>query len=158
MTKPIPAEFHTVTPHLVIRDAVKAVDFYKKAFGAEERCVIPGPEGKIMHAEVKIGDSIVMIGDECPEFGSLGPEARGGATCSLFIYCTDVDASFDKAIKAGCTVKMPLQNMFWGDRYGVIVDPFGHVWSMATHVEDVSPEEMKKRTEEACKQMAASHK
>lgn len=158
MTNPIPPEFHTVTPYLVIRGAAKAIEFYKKAFGAEERYVMPGPEGRIMHAEIKIGDSIIMLSDECAEFGNLGPEARGGATSSLFLYFTNVDAAFDKAVQSGCTVKMPLSNQFWGDRFGTVVDPFGHVWSMATHVEDVSPAEMKKRAEEAAKQMAASRK
>jgi len=158
MTNPIPTGFHSVTPYLHVRGALKAIDFYKKAFGAEERFVMPGPEGRVMHAEIKIGDSIVMISDECPEMGALGPEGRGGATSSLFLYFTNVDTAFDKAVQAGCTVKMPLQNQFWGDRFGTVVDPFGHVWSMATHVEDVSPEDMKKRSEEAMKQMAAARK
>lgn len=158
MTKPIPPEFHTVTPHLTVREAAKAVEFYKKAFGAQVRMVMPGPDGRVMHAEIKIGDSIIMIGDECPDFGVLGPQARGGATCSLFLYVNDVDAAFDQAVKAGCTVKMPLDNMFWGDRYGTVVDPYGCVWSMATHMEDINPDEMQKRAEQAFKQMATSSK
>lgn len=158
MTNPVPPEFHSVTPYLTLRGATKAIEFYKKAFGAEERFVMPGPDGKVMHAEIKIGDSIVMLGDENPEYGALGPESRGGATSSLCVYLPNVDAAFDRAVKAGCTVKMPLADQFWGDRFGTVVDPFGHVWSMATHVEDVSPEEMRKRAEAAFKGMAAGRK
>jgi PhnB protein len=153
---PIPPGFHTVTPYLTVRSATKAIEFYKKALGAEEICVIPGPEGRTMHAEIKIGDSIIMLSDECAEYGALGPESRGGATSSLFLYFTNVDTAFDRAVKAGCTVKMPLQDQFWGDRFGTVIDPFGHVWSMATHIEDVNPEDMKKRHEEAVKQMATA--
>jgi len=158
-TNPIPPGFHTVTPYLVVRDTRKAIDFYKKALGAEEILIMPpGPNGKIMHAEIKIGDSIVFLADEMPEMGSLGPESRGGPTSSLMLYVKDVDTAFDKAVKAGCTVKMPLSNQFWGDRFGSVVDPFGHLWSLATHIEDVSPEEMQKRMESACKEMSAASK
>lgn len=154
--KPIPDGYHAVTPYLTVRDAARAVDFYKEAFGAEELCSMPGPGGKIMHAEIKIGDSIIMLSDEMPEMGCLGPQSRGGVTGSLFLYFVDVDSAFDKAVKAGCTVKMGLQNQFWGDRFGKLVDPFGQEWAMATHVEDVSPEEMSRRSQEVCKQMAAT--
>jgi PhnB protein len=157
-TNPIPPGFHTVTPYLVLRDARKAIDFYKAALGAEEILVMPGPGGRTMHAEIKIGDSVVFLSDECPEMNHLGPESRGGTTCSLMLYVKDVDSSFDKAVKAGCTVKMPLNDQFWGDRFGKLVDPFGHEWAMATHIEDVSPEEMKQRAEEASKQMATAGK
>jgi len=157
-TNPIPPGFHTVTPYLIVRDSKKAIDFYKKAFGAEEILIMPGPNGKVMHAEIKIGDSVVFMCDEMPERDHLGPESRGGATCSLMLYVKDVDTAFDKAVKAGCAVKMPLANQFWGDRFGVLTDPFGHVWSLATHVEDVKPEDMKKRMETACAQTTAGAK
>jgi len=157
-TNPIPPGFHTVTPYLIVRDSRKAIDFYKKAFDAEEILIMPGPDGKVMHAEIKIGDSIVFLADEMPEMNHLGPETRGGATCSLMLYVKDVDTSFEKAVKAGCIVKMPLSDQFWGDRYGNVVDPFGHVWALATHIEDVSPEEMQMRMESACKQMATASK
>ncbi len=155
---PIPPGFHTLTPYLIVNGAKKAIDFYKKAFAAEERFIMPGPDGRVMHGEIKIGDSIVFLCDEMPERENLGPLSRGGATSSLMMYIKDVDTSFDKAVKAGCTIKMPLANQFWGDRFGVLVDPFGHVWCLSTHVEDVSPEEMEKRSAEACKQAAATKK
>jgi PhnB protein len=157
MTKsknPIPPGMHTVTPYLTVRDARKAIDFYKKAFAAEEVLVIPGPENKVMHAEIKIGDSMIFLGEECREKDVLAPESRGGATSSLMLYVPDVNTSFDRAVKAGCTVRMPLADQFWGDRFGSLADPFGHQWSLATHVEDVSPEELKKRSEAVAKQMA----
>jgi PhnB protein len=156
--KPIPPEFHTVTPYLVIRDAAKAVEFYKKAFGATERFSMPGPGGKVMHAEIKLGDSIIMIADENPSSDSLGPQSRGGPTSSLFVYVDNVDNVFEQAVKAGCTAVMPVKDQFWGDRYGMVADPFGHRWALATHVEDVSDEEMKKRSEAFQKQMAAANK
>jgi len=157
-TNPIPPGFHTVTPYLIIKDARKAIDFYKAAFGAKEVVVMPTPSGKIMHADILIGDSHVFLCDEMPERENLGPLSRGGATSSLMMYVKDVDTLFDKAVKAGCTVKMPLSNQFWGDRFGVLVDPFGHVWSLSMHVEDVSHEDMAKRSEEACKQATAASK
>ncbi|MBU6455872.1 MAG: VOC family protein [Cyanobacteria bacterium REEB67] len=155
--KAIPAGMHTVTPYLVMKDCVKAIEFYKKAFGAEEVMVMHMPDGKkVMHAEIKIGDSIIMMGEECSERGCVSPESAGHVTASLMIYSENVDASFDKAVKAGATVKMPLMNMFWGDRYGQLSDPFGQMWSLAQHVEDVKPEDMPKRAAEAMKQMAAA--
>jgi uncharacterized glyoxalase superfamily protein PhnB len=143
--KPIPDGYGTVTPHLVVRDAAKAIEFYAAAFGAEERYRMPGPGGVVMHAELKIGDSIVMLGEEAPQMGASSPLAIGGSPVSLMMYVKDVDASFARAGKAGCTVRMPPTDMFWGDRYGQLQDPFGHHWALATHKEDVSPEEMAKR-------------
>ena len=161
MTKsanPIPPGFHTVTAYLVVRDARKAIDFYKTAFDAEEIYTMPGPNNRIMHAEIKIGDSPVFLSDEMPERDHLGPQSRGGATSSILLYLTDVDAAFNKAVKAGCTVKVPVSDQFWGDRYGRVVDPFGHEWALATHVEEVDHAEMKKRLEAMSKQMAAPSK
>jgi uncharacterized glyoxalase superfamily protein PhnB len=143
--KSIPDGYHTITPHLAVRDAAKAILFYAKAFGAEELFRMPGPGGTVMHAELKIGDSIVMLGEEAPQMGASSPQTIGGSPVSLLIYVKDVDASFARADKAGCTVQMPLTDMFWGDRYGKLLDPFGHHWALATHKEDVSPEEMAKR-------------
>ena len=140
--QPIPEGMHSVTPHLVCSDAAKAIDFYKKAFGAVETARMATPDGKIMHAAVKIGDSTVMLVDEFPQWGSLGPNALKGTPVTLHIYLKDVDAAFAKAVDAGATVKMPLEDMFWGDRYGQVTDPFGHVWSMATHTRDLTPEQM----------------
>jgi uncharacterized glyoxalase superfamily protein PhnB len=143
--KPVPDGYHTITPHLVVRDAAKAIAFYAKALGAEERFRMPGPGGSVMHAELNIGDSVVMLGEEAKERGALSPQSIGGSPVSLLIYVEDVDASFARADKAGCTVQMPPTDMFWGDRYGQLVDPFGHRWAIATHKEDVSPEEMARR-------------
>jgi PhnB protein len=139
---PIPEGYRSVTPHLVVRDAEKAVEFYKSAFGAEELFRMPGPDGKLMHAELKIGDSIVMLADEFPEWGSNSPLAIGGSPVTLHLYVEDCDAAFNRAIETGATVKMAPNDAFWGDRYAQVVDPFGHIWSVATHVKDVTPEEM----------------
>jgi PhnB protein len=141
----IPDGYHTVTPHLAVRNAAKALEFYAKAFGAEELFRMPGPGGVVMHAEVRIGDSNIMIGEEDPQRGATSPQTIGGSPVGLLIYVKDVDASFARAETAGCTVQSPPTDMFWGDRYGKLVDPFGHHWSLATHKEDVSPEEMAKR-------------
>lgn len=156
--KPIPDGYHSVTPYLIIKGAREAIKFYQEAFGAEVVCVLDGPGGSVMHAEIKIGDSHIMMGDEFPPMDALSPASRGGATSSLMLYVHDVDSAFEKAVKAGCTVKLPLTNQFWGDRYGKLSDPFGHQWALATHVEDVSPEEMKKRTADMAKQMATAGK
>jgi PhnB protein len=151
---PIPPGFRTVTPHLVLRGAGKAIDFYKKAFGAEEIMRMPGPDGKsVMHGEIKIGDSIVMLADEFPGTPLSAPEKLGGTTVSLMLYVKDCDAVFNQAVAAGAKVSMPLMDMFWGDRYGQLTDPFGHIWAIATHKEDVLPEEMAKRGAEAMKKM-----
>jgi len=157
-TNPIPPGFHTVTPYLVLRDTKKAIDFYKKAFDAEEIFVLPRADGRIMHASIKIGDSIVFMCDEMPEMNHLGPESRGGPTSSLLLYVKDVDRSFDKAVKAGCLVRMPLSDQFWGDRYGNVTDPFGHSWALASHIEEVDHKDMKKRMEKACSEAAAAKK
>jgi PhnB protein len=141
----IPDGYHTVTPHLAVRNAAKALEFYGNAFGAEELFRMPGPGGVIMHAELRIGDSNIMLGEEDPQRGATSPQTIGGSPVGLLIYVKDVDASFARAEKAGCTVQMPPTDMFWGDRYGKLVDPFGHHWSLATHKEDVAPEEMAKR-------------
>ena len=143
--QPIPDGYHSVTPYLIVKDAAKALDFYAKAFGAEELMRFPGPGGKVMHAEIKIGDSPIMLADEFPEMGHLGPSSRGGTTVSLMVYVRDVDAAFDKAVKAGGTVVRPVKNQFYGDRSGTLNDPFGHQWTISTHVEDVTPEEMQRR-------------
>lgn len=157
--KAIPAGYHTVTPYMVVSDAHKAIEFYKKAFGAEEKLVLLMPDGKkVMHAEIQIGDSMIMMGEECKEKGCVSPENAGHVTSSLMLYFDDVDSAFEKAIKAGATVKMPLMNMFWGDRYGQITDPLGHMWSLAQHIEDVPEAEMPKRAAEAFKQMAGAGK
>ena len=141
--KPVPEGYHTVTPYLCIRGAAKALDFYARAFGAKEKVRMPGPDGKVMHAEILIGDSLVMLGDESPQAKS--PAAFGGTPVSIMLYVPDVDAVFKKATAAGAKADAPPSDMFWGDRYGKLTDPFGHSWGIATHVEDVTPEEMKKR-------------
>ena len=142
-----PPGYHSVTPYLTVDDGAGAIEFYKKAFGATEVMRLP-MGGKIGHAEIQIGDSHVMLSDEWPEMGALGPKSRGGPTSSLVVYVPDVDAAFDRATGAGCEVMSAVQNQFWGDRMGTVTDPFGHKWSLATHVEDVSPEEMGKRMKE----------
>lgn len=147
--KPVPDGYHTVTPMLVIRGAGAAIDFYRKALGAEELFRMPGPGDAILHAEIRIGDSIVMLGDESPEMGASAPPTFGGTPVSLMLYVPDVDASFARATAAGCTVLMPPTDMFWGDRYGKLQDPYGHQWAMATHKEDVPPEEMARRMAES---------
>jgi PhnB protein len=152
--KPIPEGYHTLTPFMTVRDAERAIDFYKRAFGAEERGVMKGPDGKVMHAELKIGDSIIMLADEFPDFGVVSPESQGGGTSmGLHIYIEDVDAAFDRAVKAGAKVEMPVMEQFWGDRYGKLKDPFGHRWSIATHTRDLSREEMKRGMDEAMEKM-----
>jgi len=142
---PIPDGYHAVTPYLIVDGAARAIDFYQRAFGAEEIMRMRGPDGKIGHAELRIGDSIIMVSDEMPESGARSPHSLGGTTAGLFLYVPDVDKVFSQAVAAGATVDMPLQDMFWGDRYGKLTDPFGHSWSLATHVEDVSPQEMEQR-------------
>ena len=140
---PIPAGMHSVTPHLICADAAAAIDFYKKAFGAIERSRLPGPDGKLLHAAIVIGDSTVMLAEEMPHWGSLGPKARQGTSVYIHLYVEDVDAFAARAVAAGATITMPITDMFWGDRYGQLEDPFGHRWSVATHTRDVTPEEMR---------------
>lgn len=149
-----PAGVHTVTPFLTIKDARKAVEFYKKIFGAEEVSILE-IDGRIMHAHIKIGNSSIYMGEECQEMGKLGAESRGFATSALLIYVEDVDAAFDKAVKAGCKVGMPVADMFWGDRYCHVTDPFGQEWSIATHKEDLTNEEITANFREMTKNMAA---
>src|ERR1051326_8136416 len=145
MTKAIPEGYHSVTPYLIIRGAADAIEFYRKAFGATELFRFPSPDGKIGHAEIKIGDSPIMLADEFADMGYNGPQSLGGSPVSLMIYVTDVDTIFNQAVAAGATVKKALQEKFYGDRMGTVVDPYGHVWHVATHTEDVSPEEMQER-------------
>jgi PhnB protein len=140
--KPIPDGMHSVTPHLVCAGAADAIEFYKKAFGAVEGGRMPGPDGKVMHAQIKIGDSHVMLADEFPDYGSVGPKALGGTAVTLHLYVPNADEVFQRALDAGATVKMPIGDMFWGDRYGIVTDPFGHSWSIATHMKDMTPEQM----------------
>ena len=144
MTKPIPDGYRSVNVILTVDDAAKAIDFYKQAFGATEISRLPMGD-KIGHAELQIGDTRIMLNDEFPERGNLGPKARGGSPVSLIIYTDDVDSSFKKAIDAGATQTMPVEDQFWGDRMGGLTDPFGHKWSIATHVEDVPPEQFQER-------------
>lgn len=154
--KPIPSGFHTLTPHLVIKGASKAIEFYKKAFGAEEIGRLTGPDGKsILHADLKIGDSHVFLVDEFPQMGCCGPESIGGTPVTLHMYVEDVDAAFGKAVATGAQVKMPLADMFWGDRYGVLTDPFGHSWSLATHKKDLTPEQIRQGAQTACSEAVA---
>ncbi|MGB7622918.1 MAG: VOC family protein [Terriglobia bacterium] len=144
--RPIPEGFSSVTPHLITKDAPQALEFYKKAFGAIELMRQAGPQGKIMHAEIKIGSSVIMLADEFPEMGALSPASVGGCPVTFYVYVEDVDALFSRAIAAGAKEKEPVKVEFYGDRRGGVTDPFGYVWYIATHVEDVSPEELAKRS------------
>jgi len=146
---PIPEGYHSVTPYLIIRGAADAIEFYKKAFGATELFRFPGPDGKIGHAELQIGNSRLMLADEYPDMGYNGPQTLGGSPIALMIYLADVDAVFNRAVEAGATVKEALQDKFYGDRIGTVIDPFGHRWHLATHQEDVSMEEMERRAKAA---------
>ncbi len=137
--------YHSVTPYLMLRQASKAIDFYKEAFGARERMRMPGPNGRIMHAELAIGDSVIMLAEEMPEMNFKGPESVGGSTVALLLYADDVDATFAQAIEAGAKQVRAVQNQFYGDRAGTLIDPFGHIWTIATHVEDVPTEELQRR-------------
>ena len=151
--QPIPEGYHNITPYLAVDDAEKAIEFYKDAFGAEEVLQMPGPDGKIAHAELQIGDSKLMLSDPFPQSNVRPPAERGGPTASVFLYVDDVDAVFDQATHAGATVTSPLEDMFWGDRFGTVTDPFGHVWSLATHKEDLTEEEMAERSKAAMAEM-----
>jgi PhnB protein len=151
---PIPKGFHTVTPYLIIKDAARAIDFYNRAFGAQERLRLPMPDGRVGHAELTIGDSIVMLADEFPEFGHQSPQSLKGTPVGFAIYLPDVDRAFQRAIEAGATVKEPVADKFYGDRSGTVMDPFGHKWTLMTHIEDVPPAEMKKRMDTFCAHMA----
>jgi PhnB protein len=140
--KPIPEGMHSLTPYLICAQAADAIAFYTKAFNAVEENRLPGPGGKVMHATLRIGDSALMLTDEWPDMGALGPKALKGSPVTIHLYVNDVDAAFRQAIEAGATVRMPVADMFWGDRYGQLDDPFGHRWSLATHKRDLTPEQI----------------
>ena len=149
-TAGVPEGYHTITPYIRCRGAGKAIDFYKAAFGAEEVGRMLAPDGHtVMHAEIRIGDSIIMLGDEFPDMHALGPQSVGGTTGGLHLYVADVDAAVARAVRAGAKVTMPAADMFWGDRYAKLLDPFGHEWSIATHIEDPTPEQMAERAKAA---------
>ena len=154
--KPIPEGYHSVTPYLFVRSAASAIDFYRNVFGATEVVRMAGSNGKIMHAELRIGDSIVMLADENPPTGVMSPQTIGGFSVGLHVYVENVDAVIQKAVESGAKLLRPIKNQFYGDRSGSLLDPFGHMWSVATHVEDVSPEEMRKRMTAAMSQTAGS--
>lgn len=148
--KPIPDGMRSITPHLVCRDAGAAIAFYQKAFGAEALARLPGKDGKLLHAMIRIGDSNLMLVDEYPEWGSFGPLALKGSPVTIHLYVEDVDAAVARAVAAGARVTLPVADMFWGDRYGKLEDPFGHQWSVASHTRDVSPEELQAEMEKQC--------
>jgi uncharacterized glyoxalase superfamily protein PhnB len=154
--QPVPPGFHTLTPHLIVRDAARAIAFYEKAFGAQLLGKMLTPDGKVMHAAMKVGDSMLMLNDEFPEWGALSPVSSGGSGVTLHMYLENVDAAFQKAVSAGAEVKMPLMDQFWGDRYGIVADPFGHRWSLATHVREVSQEDMAQAQATAMSEMPKS--
>ena len=155
MTKPIPDGYHSVTPTFVFKDSRQAIAFYQQAFGAKEHFTMPGPDGKgVMHAEIKIGDSAIMLSDENPQMCSKSAESLGASPIGFFLYVEDVDAAFPKAVAAGATVQMPVQDMFWGDRAGSVKDPFGYSWMLATHKQDLTPEQIAKNAEAFFAQMA----
>jgi PhnB protein len=143
--KPIPDGYHTATPYLIVKGAAQAIDFYKAAFGATELFRMAGPDGRVGHAEIKIGDSPIMLADEHPEMGAVSPTTLGASTVHMLLYVDDVDTAFPRAVEAGAEITKPVQDQFYGDRSGTVKDPFGHSWTIATHVEDVPPEEMASR-------------
>jgi PhnB protein len=155
-TKPIPEGYHTASPYLAVDDAARAIEYYTKAFGAKEVVRMDAPGGKIGHAELEIGDSRIMLSDPFPQSSTKPPKELGGTTASVFMYVEDVDAVVKQAVDAGATVTMEVADQFWGDRFGSITDPFGHSWSIATHVEDVPPEEMADRAKAAMAEMGSS--
>jgi PhnB protein len=154
-TKPIPEGYNTITPYLAVDDAAQAIEYYKQAFGANERVRMDAPGGKIGHAELEIGDSLVMLADPFPQASTKPPKELGGTTGSVFMYVEDVDAVVKQAVDTGATITMEVSDQFWGDRFGTITDPFGHVWSIATHVEDLTPEEIAERAKEAMAAMSS---
>jgi len=152
--KPVPEGYHTLTPSLMVRDAVRAIEFYEQAFGAQERYRLMTPDNKwVAHAELKIGDSIIMLAEEMPGYELSAPASAGTTSVSFYVYVEDVDTAFQRAVDAGATVKMDVQNSFWGDRIGQVIDPSGHLWTLATHVEEVSPEEIAARGHEEFEKM-----
>jgi PhnB protein len=154
--QPIPEGYHSVQPYLAVDDAAKAIDWYKQAFGATERFRMNGPGGTIGHAELQIGDSVVMLSDPFPQASTKPPKELGGTSSSVMLYVEDVDGTVKQAVDAGATVTMEVSDQFWGDRFGSVTDPFGHSWGIATHVEDVPPDEMEKRAADAMAAMAGS--
>jgi PhnB protein len=152
--KPVPEGYHTLTPYLAVDDASAAIDFYQRAFGAKERVRMHGPDGMIAHAELEIGDSKVMLSDPFPRVSTRPPKELGGTSVGVFVYVENVDEVFQQAVDAGATATMEPDDQFWGDRFGSVTDPFGHSWQISTHVEDVPPEEMEKRSKEWMAQMA----
>jgi PhnB protein len=154
--QPVPEGYNTLAPYLAVDDAATAIDFYQRAFGATEVGRIPGPDGKLAHVDLQIGDSHLMFADPFPQFSTRSPKELGGTSVSIFMYVDDVDAAFKQAVDAGATSEMEPDDMFWGDRFSSLRDPFGHSWQLATHVEDVPREEMAKRAEEFAAQMAAA--
>ena len=154
MAKPVPEGYHTVTASLTVKDGAAAIDFYQRAFGAREVMRVDGPDGRLMHAEVQVGDSRVMLAEEYPDMGCLSPTTVGHSTASLYLYLPDVDAAFNRAVGAGAKVVMPVTDMFWGDRFASVEDPSGHRWGLATHQEDPTPEEMSRRQKEFFASMA----
>jgi PhnB protein len=154
--QPVPEGYHTVTPYLAVEDASAAIDFYKRAFGAKERGRMSGPDDMVMHAELEIGDSLVMLSDPFPQASTKPPKELGGTSVSVFLYVDDIDALYKRAVDAGATSVAEPDDMFWGDRFGAVQDPFGHTWTIATHIEDVAPEELEKRSQEFMAAMAGS--
>jgi PhnB protein len=155
-TNPIPDGYHTVSPYLAVDDAADAIEYYTRAFGAKEVVRMDAPDGKIGHAELEIGDSRIMLSDPFPQASTKPPKQLGGTSASVFMYVEDVDALVKQAVDAGATITMEVADQFWGDRYGTITDPFGHVWSIATHVEDVAPEQMAERAKAAMEAMGST--
>jgi PhnB protein len=154
MAKAIPENYHALTPSLAVENAAQAIEFYKRAFGAKERGLMPGPGGTIAHAELEIGDSVLMLSDPMPQSTVTPPTKLGGTSVGIFLYVEDVDSVVQDALDAGATVKMPVADQFWGDRFGVVADPFGHTWQIATHVEDLTPEEIMERGKTAMASMS----
>jgi len=152
--QPVPKGYHSVTPGLTVRNAAQALEFYKQAFNAKEKMRMPGPDGSIMHAEIVIGDSHIMLGEENPQMSQLSPQSLNGSPVGLYIYVKNVDKVFDQAVRAGATADRPVTDMFWGDRFGHVKDPFGHSWGIATRKRNLSPKEMKKAAEEFYAQQA----
>jgi PhnB protein len=153
--KPIPEGYHSLCPALAVDGCAEAIEFYKRAFGAKERSRMPGPDGNIAHAELEIGDSVLMLSDPFPQSTVKPPSQLGGTSVGLFVYVEDVDAVFERAVAEGAKVTMPLEDMFWGDRFGTVTDPYGHSWSLATHVEDVPAAEMEERAKQAMAAMSS---
>ncbi len=150
-TKAIPQGYRTATPYLIVKGAADAIEFYKRAFGATEMLRMADPQGRVGHAEIKMGDSVIMLADEHPAMGYRGPRAFGGSSVSILLYLEDVDTVFERAVRSGARELRPVTNQFYGDRSGTLEDPFGHIWTIATHVEDVPPEELKRRAQAAMK-------